>query len=107
MLLGLKDLKKNGIEGLRDKPGRGRRPKLDKEKNQEFIQDLVEMQRTRSGGSFTGYDMIKLAMEKYGVQYSLNGIYDLVHRIGFSWTTGRSIHPKANPAEQEAFKKTL
>ena len=38
--------------------------------------------------------------------YSVNGIYELLARIGMSWISARSKHPQADINAQEAFKKT-
>lgn len=41
------------------------------------------------------------------MDYALSGVYRVMHRAGLSWITARSQHSKANPALQQAFKKTL
>ncbi|WP_425360907.1 winged helix-turn-helix domain-containing protein [Candidatus Tisiphia endosymbiont of Ceraclea dissimilis] len=37
---------------------------------------------------------------------SLKTVYNTIHRLGFSWITSRSVHPKSNQATQNTYKKT-
>ena len=38
--------------------------------------------------------------------YSLNGVYDLLKRLGLVWISARTVSPYANPVAQAEFKKT-
>jgi len=96
-----------GIDGLKIKPGRGRKCKLDKEKIGEFKEAIQELQSKRSGGRINVSDITKMANEKFGTSYKVKGMYDLLHRINMVWISARSKHPSHNAAAQEAFKKTL
>jgi transposase len=42
----------------------------------------------------------------FGRVYSLNGIYKLLHRLGYNDLMPRPRHPDADPAALDAFKKT-
>jgi transposase len=44
--------------------------------------------------------------EHFQVLYSLSGLYELLHRLGYSWLMPRPRHGRADPAAQAAFKKT-
>ena len=77
---------------LRIAPGRGRKPKLDLGACLEA--DLASLQESREGGRVRCQDIIDLVHEKYGVLYRPSGMYDLLHRLGFSWITARSISYK-------------
>jgi transposase len=57
------------------------------------------------GGRLRAEDIRELIKEKFKVDYGLSGIYPLLHRLGYSWITSRSIHPKADKNLQESFKK--
>ncbi|UCE48281.1 MAG: winged helix-turn-helix domain-containing protein, partial [Phycisphaerales bacterium] len=44
--------------------------------------------------------------KEFGVLYTLDGVYKLLHRLGYSCLKPRPRHEKADPAVQQAFKKT-
>ncbi len=97
----------NGLDGLKNRPRSGRNPKLSQNNEDEFVQKVLEMQKTRTGGCITGYDIQAMAVSEFGVTYAENSIYKVLDRLGLSWITSRSKHPKADPEAQTAFKKTL
>jgi transposase len=66
-----------GIDGLRPKPRPGRPTKLPRGREAEL--------RARLG-------------------YTLDGAYDLLHRLGYSCLTPRPMHEKNDPAAAEHFK---
>lgn len=41
------------------------------------------------------------------MDYHRDTIYRVLKRLGMSWMTGRSQHPKADPEKQNDLKKTL
>lgn len=41
----------------------------------------------------------------FGKLYSLNGLYDLLHRLGYNDLMPRTTHPDTDPAVLESFKK--
>ena len=41
------------------------------------------------------------------VDYTLNGVYELLKRLDMAWISARSVSPNANPARQAEFKKKL
>ena len=96
-----------GVEGLKIKAGRGRTPILSPCKIDEFKQAIELLQDQRSGGRINVSDITQMAKEKFGAAYKEKGMYDLLHRINMVWISARSVHPSRNPAQQEAFKKTL
>lgn len=99
--------KSNGLAGLDNKPRPGKEPKLAREKEQDFLKAIDKMQESRSGGRITGYDIQKLAKDSFDADYADDTIYTVLKRLGYSWITARSKHPKSDKAAQEAFKKTL
>lgn len=102
----IKQFKNEGIQGLKDKAGRGAKPFLPEEHRQAFRQAVLELQKNRAGGRIRGSDVLELMRTKYGVDPSLRTVYDTLKRAELVWITGRSIHPKADLEAQEAFKKT-
>ena len=99
--------RKKGIDGLRERRGRGRKRRIE-EKDEKTIGTKVEaMQSQREGGRIRGRDVHKMIEADYGVNLSNGSLYRVLHRAGLSWITGRSQHPKADVGRQESFKKTL
>lgn len=95
-----------GVDGLlRIGQGRGRKPKVELDKN-TFSKQLDTLSHARNGGRIRCADVIDMVGDKYSVSYSLPGMYHVLHRMGFSWITGRSKHPSHDPADQDLFKKT-
>jgi hypothetical protein len=45
--------------------------------------------------------------QRFGKVYSLNGVYQLLHRLGYNDLMPRPRHPDADPAALEAFKKRI
>jgi transposase len=102
----VKRFRTEGFEGLKDKPGRGMKPFLLPEHRAAFRQAVLESQEKRTGGRVRGSDVLELMRIKYGIEPSLSTVYNTLKRADLVWITGRSIHPKADPEAQEAFKKT-
>jgi transposase len=46
-----------------------------------------------------------MLIEEYGAKCALKTVYNTMHRLGFSWITYRSIHPKSNQETQNTYKK--
>lgn len=98
--------KMEGFEGLKDKPGKGKKPLILAEHQAAFRQAVIELQEERVGGRIRGRDILELMKEKYGVDPSLKTVYNTLKRADLVRITGRSIHPKTDLKAQEAFKKT-
>lgn len=96
-----------GLKSIYDKPGRGRKSRLAEKDIEAFKQAIVEAGQQRGGGRLTATDIARIAKEDFNATYTPKGIYGLLHRIGMSWVSARSQHPKADPEVMETFKKTL
>lgn len=95
-----------GLEGLRDRPGRGCKPNLPETQREAFREAVLKLGANRKGGRIRGKDVAELLEKKFHVKSSLRSVYDTLHRIDLVWITGRSQHPKADLEAQETFKKT-
>lgn len=98
--------KMEGLEGLKDKAGRGAKPLVPSEDQAAFRQAVLELQEKRTGGRVRGRDILELMQTKYGIDPTLKTVYNTLKRADLVWITGRSIHPKADLEAQDAFKKT-
>ena len=96
-----------GIEGLKDRPRSGRPTKLSASQQRRLCQCLdagtTVSQRTRI---LNGPAIQRILEQEFGVLYCLNGVYELLHRLGYSCLCPRPKHEQGNPQAQEAFKKT-
>ena len=94
-------------EGLIEKAGRGRKPRLPKDQEENFKDALDKFQEDRNGGRITTKDIQVLLREQFDCNYSLSGVYTLLDRINVVWITGRSKHPKSSQDTIENFKETF
>lgn len=96
---------KFGLQGLDTLPRPGRQPKIPKNKESEFLLKIEAMQELKNGGRVTGYEIQAMAFKDFGAHYADDSIYTVLKRIGASWITARSKHPKTDSKAQEDFKK--
>jgi transposase len=97
-----------GIDGLRDRQRPGR-PALLAPGLEEELRQLIE-----AGPDFERDGVVEyrvkhiraLALRHFGADYSRTGMQGKLHRMKLSYLKPRPIHPKTDPANQEAFKKT-
>lgn len=94
-----------GIESLQ--PGRspGRPVKLPRTQEQAFKARFLGGPTERDGGVCTlrGLDAVRILKEEFGVEYSLDGVYDLLERLGLSCLRPRPRHRKSDPAARAAW----
>jgi len=98
---------KLGIDGLKDKPKSGQPKFLSHEQEQELVESIIKMQDDRDGGRITAEEIRLYIIKRYNVEYSGRGTYDLLYRLGLSWVSSRSKHPKADLKKQKSFKQTF
>lgn len=95
-----------GIKGLIDKPRTGRPTKLSVYKQEQFC-ERVDAGPSDATATLYGRDIQRILEKYFGVIYTLDGVYKLLHRLGYSCLKPRPRHEKADPQLQETFKKTL
>lgn len=96
-----------GYENLFDKEKLGQPKHLTSEQETELVQAIILMQDDRNGGRITGNEIREYIKIKYNKTFKNNSIYDLLHRLGLSWVSSRSKHPKSNEKKQKVFKQTF
>lgn len=75
---------------------------------EDFLSDKIKkLSEDKTNGYITGKELHQMLIDKYNTQCSLRTVYNSLHRLGFSWITSRSIHPKSDAEVQNAYKKTL
>ncbi|MCP4612694.1 MAG: helix-turn-helix domain-containing protein [Planctomycetes bacterium] len=98
---------KESIAGLRDKPRPGTPTKLPRKKEIKLKKRIAAGPTKADGVSVLNGPAIRRILEReFGVLYSRQGLYDLLHRLGYSCLCPRPQHEKAKPQLQAEFKKT-
>lgn len=95
----------NGVAGLNNKPIKGRPAKLTSQQLDTLSHYVKQSARSSEGGRLMGEDIAQYIDDQFNVRYHTDHIYKLLKKLGFSWITSRSKHPKQSKESQEAFKK--
>lgn len=93
-----------GVEGLWDRPRSGQPTKLPRQQEQAFKQRLLNgpIQEADAGlCTLRGKDAQRILADEFGVNYSLGGAIDLLHRLGLSCLKPRPRHRKNDPAAMQ------
>ena len=94
-----------GIEALQPAPRTGRPTKLPRDQEALFKARIDAGARPDDRVcTLRGKEVVAILEKEFGVRYSLDGAYDLLHRLGYSSLAPRPVHEKNNPAAMEAFK---
>lgn len=96
-----------GYENLADKPRPGQKRFLTKKQENKLVELILKAQDNRNGGRITGPEINEIIKKEFNVEYKKSGLYDLLERIGLSWVSSRSKHPKSDPKKQKSFKQTF
>ncbi len=96
-----------GIEAIRAKKQSGRKRKLTKEQSDQLAERL-DAGATEKDAVCTlrGEDIRAIIQEMFNTSYSLNGVYALLHALGYSRLRPRPRHEKNNPEAMDEWKKT-
>ena len=94
-----------GIEGLKEKPRTGRPTYLTKEQQAQLAQYINDKAQSNEGGRLIGADIHLYIQKEFNQTYHTDSIYYLLKKMGFSWITSRSKHPKQSEQVQDDFKK--
>ncbi len=101
---------KEGLEGLKDKKGRGRKDRLTLIQKQEITMVLENELPTKYGyntATWTGPLLINWIKKEFKIEYKKAQIYNIIKTLGFSYQKGKGIFPEANKEKQENFKNAL
>jgi len=86
-----------GLQALLDDHYSGAEPKLDAHQMSELEGYLEEHIMPDAKSVIAHID------KQYGVRYSVSGVTDLLHRLGFSYKKPTHVPGKQDPAQQQAF----
>lgn len=97
----------DGLDGLKTKPGRGRKPPLTPEQAERLQQRLDAGPLPEDGVcTLRGKDVQRILSQEFGQLRSLNAVSGLLHRLGSSSLVPRPRHPQGDPAAQDEYKKS-
>lgn len=98
----------DGVGALAQPTWSGRPTKLPRDQEQTFKQRIDAGPTDRDPVSVMhGKDYQRILEKEFGKVYTLNGVYKLLNRLGYSWLAPRPQHENADPQAQETFKKAL
>lgn len=93
-----------GLDAVRPKPRKGRPTKLPRDQEEAFRQRMLAGPTEADGVcTLRGKDAVRILDAEFGVHYSLDGVYDLLERLGFSCLTPRPLHRKNDPEAMAAW----
>ncbi len=97
---------KGGIDELCDKPRSGATKKL--KDSGRFKQRVLAGPNHKKDNivTWTGQTLKQVLCDEFNADYSLSGVYLVLHRLGLSWLSPRPYHPEMDSLVQESFKKT-
>lgn len=100
---------KEGIEGLRDKKGRGRTSRLSETQRNRIRRLLSESPEDYgyNNATWTGPMLIEWIKNEMGVTYQKAQIYNILKSLGYSYQRGKGAFPEADKQQQEVFKEAL
>lgn len=92
-----------GLDAIAVKPQPGRPPTLPADQHDAFRQRVLDGPTQDDGvAALKGADFVRILEEEFGVSYTLNGVYELLGRLGLSFLSPRPQHRKSDP---EAMKQ--
>ena len=98
------DYNRAQLDGLTDRRG-GNHRYLTDDQETELAAYLDETGADPERGVRHAAELIPWIEQQFGKLYTLKGLYDLLHRLGYAWLMPRPRHPGADAEAQDAFKK--
>ena len=92
----------HGLEAVVPKRQSGRPPKLPVTKEQAFkARFLAEPTEAEGVCTWRAQEARRILQKEFGAEYTLPGVYDLLHRLGLSCLVPRPRHRKNDPAQMK------
>jgi transposase len=101
---------RDGIDGLRDKPGRGRKSLLTQEQSDHLRNLLLNESPVNHGYNteiWTGPMVKEYIYKQFGIAYKKAQIYNIIKALGFTYQKGRGTYPEASQQAKEEFSEAL
>lgn len=100
-------LVEDGIDRLAGVPHTWSPQRLPKSQEEALRVAIEQAQAERGGGRIRGEDIRQILREQFHQEYSLNGVYHMMKRLGMSWISARAVSPQADLLAQAEFKKNV
>jgi len=95
----------HGLEALGPQRQSGRPSKLPAPQYEAFKTRFVADPTAADGVcSLRAKEAQQILAQEFGVEYTLGGIYDLLHRLGLSCLVPRPRHPKNDPVQMQRWR---
>jgi transposase len=99
---------RGGLEALPDRPHPGRTPILPRDQEARLLERIDAPPRPGDGVcELRGSDIRRILEQEFAARYTLDGVYKLRHRLGYSDLMPRPQHPETHPEAQEFFKEIV
>ena len=96
-----------GIDRIQPPPRPGRRRKLSPEQEAAFVRRFEAGPRPDDGVcTLRGKDAVRILEAEFGVRYTLDGAYALLHRLGLSCLRPRPRHERQDLERQAQFRRS-
>jgi len=97
-----------GIDAIATTPHPGKPARLPAGRHDELRARLDAGPRPEDGVcTLRGRDVQRILAEEFGVEYSLQAVYDTLHRLGYSCLRPRPRHEHQDPEAQKRFKEEV
>jgi transposase len=99
-----------GLDGLKDKPKSGRKPRLSEESLKELSIVLQNNRPDEFGyntATWNGPILKEYIHKHYNVIYKKAQIYNLLKHLGFTYQKGKAQYAEADEQKRKEFKTTL
>ena len=95
--------KREGLDGLRDKPRSGRPRKAEKEKIKKVLEDGPQKYGIQQ--EYWTVKTLKVVLQGQGIEYKKSRLYELVHELGYDLIKPRPTNVQAEKGKWKDFKK--
>jgi len=98
-----------GIEGLRIKPGRGRRSYLSDEQKYQLQYDLLKNPEEfgYNTANWSGPLMRDHLRTKYQIDYKPAAVYNLMRELGFSFQRAKALYPERDEIKRQDARENI
>jgi transposase len=101
---------KEGLEGLKDKEGRGRKSRLTEDQREKLRSVLVNETPMNYGyntETWTGPLVGQYLKNEFGIAYKKAQVYNILKSIGLTYQKGRGTYPESDEVAREMFQEAL
>lgn len=106
----VKNFNIKGIDGLKNKPKSGRKPRMTKKQKGELeivLQNNGPEEFGYNTSTWNGPIIIDYIKKKYDIEYKKAQVYNIIKSLGFSFQKGRPKYPEANEEQRKEFKRLV